>query len=75
MRDFCKLAFSHVGLNAEDHVRTSTALVRPAEVDLLLGNPAKARQVLGWTPATTLEALVAEMVDADIARHRARMAA
>ncbi len=75
VRDFCKLAFSHVGLNAEDHVRTSNALVRPAEVDLLLGNPAKARQVLGWTPATTLEALVAEMVDADIARHRARMAA
>ena len=75
VRDFCRLAFAHAGLDADDHVKVSSTLVRPAEVDVLLGNPAKATTVLGWTPATSLESLVAEMVDADVARHRARMAA
>jgi GDPmannose 4,6-dehydratase len=68
------MAFGHVGLNWQDHVRTSADLLRPAEVDVLLGDASKARQVLGWTPPTSLEEMVAEMVEADLVRHRARMA-
>ena len=72
--DFCELAFSHAGLNWRDHVVTRQDLMRPAEVEVLLGNPAKARASLGWTATVTLDQLAAEMVDADIARHRKRMA-
>ncbi len=72
IRDFCAIAFGYAGLSWEEHVRTSQALMRPAEVDVLLGNPARARQILGWTPATGLEDMAAEMVEADLARHRAR---
>jgi GDPmannose 4,6-dehydratase len=74
IRDLCAMAFGHVGLNWQDHVRTSADLLRPAEVDVLLGDASKARQVLGWTPPTSLEEMVAEMVEADLVRHRARMA-
>ena len=70
VRDFCKLAFAHVGLNAEDYVVTDERYMRPAEVDALLGNPEKARKKLGWVPETTLEDLVAEMVEADLKRLR-----
>ncbi len=73
IRDMCALAFRHVGLNYEDHVTVDPAFLRPAEVDVLLGNPAKAREKLGWTPEITLEAMIAEMVEADLARHRERM--
>ncbi len=72
IREFCRIAFSHAGLDWEAHVRTSAALVRPAEVDVLRGDAGKARDALGWTPEVTLEALAAEMVEADLARHRAR---
>ena len=75
IRDLCKIAFGHVGLTAEDHVKTRSDLMRPAEVDVLLGDSSKAQQVLGWRPATSLEDMIAEMVEADLARHRARMAA
>ena len=75
IRDLCTIAFSHAGLVAEEHVTTRPDLIRPAEVDVLLGDSTKAQQTLGWTPATPLETMVAEMVDADLARHRARMAA
>ena len=75
VRAFCQLAFAHVGLQAEEHVALRSNLVRPAEVNLLLGDATKARQGLGWQPETTLETMVAEMVEADLARHRARMAA
>jgi GDPmannose 4,6-dehydratase len=68
VRDFCKLAFSSVGLNMEDHVTVDERYLRPAEVDVLLGNPAKAEARLGWEAETTLERLVAEMVEADLAR-------
>jgi GDPmannose 4,6-dehydratase len=68
VREFCKLAFEHVGLKAEDHIEIDPRFLRPTEVDLLLGNPAKAKRQLGWTAATSLEQLVAEMVDADIKR-------
>ncbi|MCC6719548.1 MAG: GDP-mannose 4,6-dehydratase [Acetobacteraceae bacterium] len=71
IRDFCAIAFGHAGLDWQAHVRTSAAFMRPAEVDILLGDAGKARRKLGWQPATTLEAMAAEMVEADLARHRA----
>ena len=72
IRDLCRIAFGHVGLEYEDHVVVSDSLIRPAEVDVLLGDPAKARDRLGWEPEVALEGLIAEMVEADLARHRAR---
>ena len=72
IRDLCRIAFGHAGLRYEDHVVVSNSLIRPAEVDVLLGDPAKARAQLGWEPEVALEGLVAEMVEADLARHRAR---
>jgi GDPmannose 4,6-dehydratase len=74
IRDLCRLAFSHVGLNYEDRVKIDPRFMRPAEVDVLLGDASKAHQKLGWVPETSLADMVAEMVDADLARHRARMA-
>ena len=68
VRDMCEIAFAHVGLKAQDHVVVDERYFRPAEVDVLLGNPAKARAELGWEPKTSLEQLVAMMVDADLAR-------
>jgi GDPmannose 4,6-dehydratase len=75
IRDFCRLAFGHVGLDYEEHVTVRADLLRPAEVDLLLGDASKARRVLGWQPTISLEDMVAEMVEADLARHRARLRA
>jgi GDPmannose 4,6-dehydratase len=72
VRDMCRFAFEHVGLNWEDHVRSSQAFLRPAEVDVLLGDCTKARTVLGWEPEITLEEMIGEMVDADLERHRRR---
>ncbi len=74
IRDLCRSAFAHAGLNFEDHVRTDPRFMRPAEVDVLLGDAGKARQRLGWSPEISLNEMVGEMVDADLARHRARMA-
>ncbi|MGI4809451.1 MAG: GDP-mannose 4,6-dehydratase [Janthinobacterium lividum] len=74
IRDLCQLAFDYVGLNYEDKVRVDPRYMRPAEVDVLLGDASKANQALGWVPETSLADMVAEMVDADLARHRARMA-
>ena len=73
VREMCRLAFAAAGLDYRDHVRTDDRFLRPAEVDVLLGDPAKAKAKLGWEPTITLEDMVAEMVEADIARHRARM--
>ena len=73
VRDFCELAFSFAGLNYRDHVVTRDALKRPAEVDFLHGDASKARLHLKWEPTVTLEDLVAEMVEADLKRHRANM--
>jgi GDPmannose 4,6-dehydratase len=64
----CRIAFSHVGLKYEDHVVIDPKFFRPAEVDVLLGNPAKARENLGWGPKTSLEELITMMVDADMRR-------
>ena len=68
VRDMCQLAFAHVGLNYEDHVVIDPEFFRPAEVDVLLGNPAKAARQLGWTPQTDLQQLITMMVDADMRR-------
>jgi GDPmannose 4,6-dehydratase len=69
VRDFCELAFAHVGLRVSDYVKIDPARLRPAEVDVLLGNPSKAERKMGWRAEVTVEKLVAEMVDADIARY------
>lgn len=68
VRDMCKIAFDHVGLNYEDYVVIDPKFYRPAEVDLLLGDPAKANKVLGWKAETSLEELICMMVDADLKR-------
>jgi GDPmannose 4,6-dehydratase len=70
VRDLCEIAFSHVGLNWQDHVVVDPALVRPAEVDLLQGDAGKAKRVLGWTPQVSFPALIRMMVDADLERQR-----
>lgn len=68
VRHMVDIAFDHAGLNVEDHLVIDPALFRPAEVDVLLGDPSKAEAKLGWRPATSLEDLIREMVDADVAR-------
>lgn len=68
VRDFCTLAFAHVGLKADDYVVIDPKFFRPAEVEVLLGNPEKAKRKLGWEAGTPLEKLVTEMVDADLRR-------
>ena len=68
VRKFLEIAFAHVGLNYEDYVVIDPEFIRPAEVELLLGNPAKAKQKLGWQPKVSFEQLVAMMVDADLDR-------
>jgi GDPmannose 4,6-dehydratase len=71
VRAMCKMAFDHVGLNMDDHVILDPTLIRPAEVDRLVGNPAKAERVLGWRRTVSLETMIAEMVEADLIRVRA----
>jgi GDPmannose 4,6-dehydratase len=70
--EFCRMAFECAGLEWQEFVRTDAELLRPAEVEVLRGDASKARQRLGWQPTVTLEEMVAEMVEADLARHRAR---
>jgi GDPmannose 4,6-dehydratase len=67
VRELVEIAFGHVGLDWEKYVRTDPALLRPAEVDHLVGDASKAQRVLGWIPTVSFAALVAMMVDADIA--------
>ena len=62
-----ELAFDRVGLDWKQHVVIDDAFKRPAEVDLLVGNPGKAKRDLGWEPRTSFEELIALMVDADLA--------
>ncbi len=68
VRDMCRIAFEHVGLDYEKHVVIDPALFRPAEVDVLRGNPAKARERLGWSAKTSLHDLIAQMVESDLRR-------
>jgi GDPmannose 4,6-dehydratase len=63
-----EIAFGHANLDWERHVRTDPALLRPAEVDHLIGDPTKARKQLGWEPTVDFEGLIKMMVDADLAR-------
>ena len=68
VRDMCKIAFKHVGLDYEKYVVIDSKFYRPAEVDLLRGDPTKAEKVLGWKAKTSLEQLITMMVDADMQR-------
>jgi len=68
VRDMCQIAFKHVGLDYKKYVVIDPKFYRPAEVDVLLGNPAKAKAILEWQPKTSLEQLIAMMVDADMRR-------
>jgi GDPmannose 4,6-dehydratase len=68
VRDMCRVACAHVGLDVSKHLVIDPALFRPAEVDVLLGDAGKASRVLGWRAETSLEEMICEMVDADIAR-------
>lgn len=68
VREFCEIAFGHVGLDYKDFVIQDERFYRPAEVDLLISDPSKARSVLGWEPAVTFKELVTMMVDGDMER-------
>ena len=68
VRELVEVAFGHVGLDWQKHVRLDPKFLRPAEVDLLVGDPSKARKTLGWRPDVDFVGLVKMMVDADIAR-------
>ncbi len=71
VRDLVETAFSHAGLDWRDHVRTDAALLRPAEVEHLVGDASRARQLLEWEPSVDFHTLVRRMVDADLERLRA----
>jgi GDPmannose 4,6-dehydratase len=68
VRDLVRAAFEHVGLDWQKHVRTDPKLIRPAEVEHLIGDSAKARDELGWQPSVDFHGLVRMMVDADLER-------
>ncbi|NOU66233.1 GDP-mannose 4,6-dehydratase [Paenibacillus sp. LMG 31461] len=68
VRDMCKIAFEHVGLHYENYVVIDPKFYRPAEVDILLGDPSKAKKNLGWEASTKLDSLIKMMVEADLKR-------
>jgi GDPmannose 4,6-dehydratase len=68
VRELVEIAFGHVGLDWQKYVRQDPALLRPAEVDHLLGDASKGRQDLGWVPTVNFKQLIEMMVDADLAR-------
>ena len=68
VREFADIAFAHAGLDSTQHVETTRAFLRPAEVDHLVGDATKAREQLGWQPRVSFEELVEMMVDADLER-------
>ncbi|WP_156677781.1 GDP-mannose 4,6-dehydratase [Sphingomonas profundi] len=68
VRDMCRIAFEHVGLAMDDHLVIDPDLFRPSEVDVLLGDATKAKAALGWAAETSLERMIVEMVEADLAR-------
>jgi GDPmannose 4,6-dehydratase len=70
VRDLVRVAFGHVGLDWQKYTVQDPAFIRPAEVDLLLGDPSKAKRILGWEPEVSFERLVRMMVDADLERYR-----
>lgn len=70
VRDMCRIAFDHVGLDMDKYLVIDPAFYRPAEVEVLLGDASKARRVLGWQPEVDLETMIREMVDSDLERVR-----
>jgi len=72
VRQFCEIAFEHVGLDYRQYVVQDPRFMRPAEVDMLVADITKARTRLDWTPTCSFRELVTKMVDADLARHRQR---
>jgi len=70
VKELVEAAFSHAGLEWRRHVVTDPKFIRPAEVDVLVGDASKARRVLGWEPQTSFEQMIGTMVDADLERHR-----
>jgi GDPmannose 4,6-dehydratase len=73
VRDFVEMAFNYAGLDYREYVVTDELLYRPAEVNLLIGNPEKAREKLGWQHSIGLEGLVREMVEADCSALRPKL--
>jgi GDPmannose 4,6-dehydratase len=73
VRDMVEIAFAHVGLDPKDFIAIDERFMRPAEVEVLLGNPAKAKAKLGWEPKIDLKTMIVEMVEADLARIRAQI--
>ena len=73
VREFCQVAFGHLGLDWEAHVVIDEEFIRPAEVDLLVGDASRATKVLGWSPTVDFEGLVTMMVDADMALLEGRL--
>jgi GDPmannose 4,6-dehydratase len=68
VREMCQIAFNHAGLEMDKHLVIDPKLYRPAEVDVLLGDPTKARSALGWEATISLNEMIVEMVDADLKR-------
>jgi len=69
VREFCEIAFARAGLDYREHVVVDEKFMRPAEVDLLLGDPTKAMKKMGWKPETSFKSLVELMVDEDLKRY------
>jgi len=74
VQDVVQTAFSHVGLEWQEYVRTDPSFLRPAEVDHLIGDSSRARAELGWQPIVDFKTLITMMVDADLERHRSARA-
>lgn len=74
VRKMCEIAFDHVGLELDQHLIIDPKLFRPAEVDVLLGDPAKAKKQLGWEATTSMEEMIREMVEADLVRIKNKIA-
>ena len=72
VKELVQIAFGRVGLDWEKYVKIDPAFIRPAEVDLLIGDPAKANKKLGWKPKVSFEEMIGMMVDSDLARHSSR---
>jgi GDPmannose 4,6-dehydratase len=70
VKEFCRVAFQIAGLESDAHIEIDKSLMRPAEVDVLLGDPTKAKSALGWEPSTSLRQIIEMMIDADLRRVR-----
>jgi GDPmannose 4,6-dehydratase len=71
VRELCQVAFGHLGLDYEGYVKQDPRFLRPADVDLLVSDPAKAKSILGWKPKVSFEELIVTMVEADLKRLQA----